>query len=153
MGETIPPFGEAIRILRGMLRKTGFEDPLPELLWLTREDFYAVRYGWYYYTPRPSCSPAMFNQYYEAGRARGLVSVRALFCQPGIVACTVWYPQGEADAVQGWNYGLKVSIPRPLGIGTEVRSNFRWKLHTLSPQFRKSGAFERMAPSVVVVRG
>lgn len=149
MSNTIPAFGAAIRILRGMLPQEGIHTPL---LWLTREDFYPVRFGWYYYTPRPSCDPSMFNKYYEAGRSRGLVRVHAIFYSPGVVGCTVWFPQSEAEAVQGWYSGLKVSVALPLGIGAEVRSNMGWKLHTLSPKYRRYISFDCSVPTAAEVR-
>jgi hypothetical protein len=149
MSITIPAFGEAIGVLRGMLPQDGLHTPL---LWITREDFYATRFGWYYYSPRPSCDPSMFNKYYEVGRSRGLVSVHAIFYSPGIVGCTVWFPKSEADSVQGWDSGLKVSVAVPLGIGAEVRSELSWKLRTLSPTYRRYTSFGSNAPTAAEVR-
>jgi hypothetical protein len=149
MSITIPPFGEAIRTLRGMLPQDGLKTPI---LWLTREDFYTVRYGWYYYTPRPSCDPSMFNKYYELGQSRGLVSVHAIFYSPGFVGCTVWFPQREADSVQGWDSGLKISVAVPLGIGAEVRSGLSWKLRTLSPMYRRHMSLGSTVPAAAEVR-
>ncbi|HKB59972.1 MAG TPA: hypothetical protein VKC56_08010 [Gallionellaceae bacterium] len=106
MSTEIPSFGGAIKHLRGLLSQRGLplDGPLTPLVWLTKEDFYEVHSGWYYFTPHPSCTPEMFNDYYEAGRARGIVKVEALFYAPGVIGCTVWSPQSEAEAEaqQGW---------------------------------------------------
>jgi len=132
-----------------MLPQDGHET---SLLWLTREDFFAVRFGWYYYTPRPSCDPSMFNKYYEVGRSRGLVSVHAIFYSPGLVGCTVWFPKSESDSVQGWDSGLKVSVAVPLGIGSEVRSGVSWKLRTLLPKHRRFTALGSTIPSATEIK-
>jgi hypothetical protein len=154
MGTDIPPFGDAIRHLRGLLPDVGMSasGSLAELVWLTREDFYSVRFGWYYFTSRPACTPEMFNDYYEASRASGLVRVEALFCTPGVIGCTVWFPQSEAEAPQGWYSGARMSVRVPLGIGAEVRSDLRWKLHTLSPKYRRQQAFPCDIPTAAEVR-
>lgn len=154
MSTDIPPFGEAIRRLRGLLPDVGTSGNglLTPLVWLTREDFYSVRFGWYYFTSRPACTPEMFNDYYEAGRARGLVRVDALFYSPGVIGCTVWFPQSEAEAPQGWYAGARVSARLPLGIGAEVRSNLRWKLHQISPKYRRQQAFPYNIPTAAEVR-
>ncbi len=149
MSGNIPSFGEAIRILRGLLPQDGLHLPI---LWLSREDFYPVRLGWYYYTPHPSCDTEMFNNYYEAGRSRGIVRVHAIFGSPGVVGCTVWFPQRESEAVQGWYSGLKVSVAQPLGAGAEVRSKMGWKLHTLSPKYRRFTSFDDGVPTAAEVR-
>ena len=123
------------------------------LLWLTREDFYAARYGWFYHTPRPSCDPSLFNRYYEVGRSRGVVSVHAMFYTGSAMACTVWYPQSEAQSVQGWQPGLRVSVAAPLGIAAKPGSLLGWKLRTLTPQYRRYTSFSNHVPTAGEVCG
>lgn len=146
---TIPPFGDAIRAMRDLLPQQRRHTPL---LWLAREDFYAVRNGWFYLTPLPSCDAGQFNQYYEVGRARGIVSVHALFHCGNSIGCTLWFPQGDADVVQGWESGLKASVAMPLGIAARPGSMLGWKLHTLTPQFRRYTSFGNQSPTAADIR-
>jgi hypothetical protein len=147
----LPSFDDAVERLYMMLapRVDGFFRP--DLLWLTREDFYEVRPGWVYYSPRPSCTAAMFRQYYEVGRARGMVALNALFHARGNLACTIWFPSTPHDAMQGWNGGLRISIAMPLGIGNAVRTDLRWKLHTCMPQYRRFTAFNTRVPTAASI--
>lgn len=142
-----PTLGDATELLHESLRQSLLGTTPPSVVWLAREDFYAVRFGWYYYTDRPALDISAFDHYYNLGKSRGLASIRAIFIDPHIVGCTVWVPRPN-DIQQGWDSGLKVSVSLPLGIGARVSSRSEWSIRRFSQRYRQWQRFAHDFPSI-----
>jgi hypothetical protein len=143
MSDVIPTFSEAVGQLKGLLARLAYSDA--ELLWVARDDFYAVRFGWYYLAPSiPPSTEVDLAAYYERGREKGLVSVKALFDLPCKVGCSVWFPETPEEEVQGWSSGLRVSVATPMPIAALVNSPVSWWLHRWCSNYSN---FQRLFPS------
>lgn len=78
---------------------------------------------------------------FSEGRERGLVEIAAIATAARKVAATVWFPKYEAEEVQGWSRGMKLTICQPLP-EARIVGVVRWQLLNLLPSFRR---YQRMA--------
>ena len=64
------------------------------------------------------------------------MEIHAVAVAEGQVGATVWFPKYAHEGVQGWNRGMKVSIPQPLPDAKTIGA-LRWSLLGFVPRFRQ----------------
>ena len=131
----IPPFAEAVTGFRTYL---AFNDVPTVVNWVFRDDL----------SPRnsvemrirqniPAKNSFLAESVFAAATARGLVEIKAIAATADQVFATIWFPAAEADQIQGWSTGMKLSILSPLP-KAEVLSSIRWNFASLMPSFQQS---------------
>ncbi len=129
----IPNFENALESFRRLLAEQGHPT---NVFWVFREDIWkrsphhlAVRF------PSQTKNLGLAKKVFEEGRQKGLVDMHAIATVGERVAATIWFPKFREEEIQGWDYGMKLSIANPLP-SAEMVGQLRWLLLSLKPQFR-----------------
>ena len=105
----IPNFDDALASFRRFLAEQGHT---ADIFWVFREDIWRrsptnvlLRF------PSQTKNLALAQKVFEEGRKKGLVDVHAIATIRDKVAATIWFPKFPDEEIQGWDCGLKLSIP------------------------------------------
>jgi hypothetical protein len=129
-----PTFESASDQLRSFL----LEQQHPgKLHWVFRDDLFLLSHevAVVHYPP-PLDNITLAEKVYAEGRNKGLVEVSAVAVTKAETFVSVWYPRSEEDEVQGWDTGVKMSIPTPLARARLTKNEFMWKFWQLTPAYR-----------------
>ncbi len=140
--EQLPVFDEAALELQRFLRAQGHSD---DIAWAFREDWCSSgpschRVVW----PLSADNEQLARALYLAGCGRGLVELKAVFSVEDRSVATVIAPQ--PDEVQGWSRGLKLAIHEPFVHAAPIKPGFAWRLHRLTPAYRRFQRHETSIP-------
>jgi hypothetical protein len=121
------------------------QDCPAKIQWAFRDDWYSTGPSSHHVAwPLPANNEGGARHLYDAGRDRGLVELRAVFFVSETCVAIVVAP--ERDEIQGWNRGLRLSIPQPFTDARPVRSRTVWFWHRITPGYRRFQRHSAFAP-------
>ena len=136
----IPEFEDALTSFREFLTHNGHP---AEIVWIFRDDLWKRSLTEVFVRiPSQPKTLALARKVFDEGRTKGLVDVHAIAIADNTVVATVWFPRSDADEIQGWSRGMKLTISQPL-LRAKTFGSFRWWLMSFLADFRHYQTWER----------
>jgi len=138
--EQIPLFFDAVKNFKFLLKSLSYPS---SICWVFRDDIYEKRINeTIVHIPIPENRVELIEKAYNNGRKKGMVKMQGLCSIGPTTVSTVWYPKTEEDRIQGFEYGINVSVRNPFCPAKTVEDKYWWLLKTFSPAYKQYHRFD-----------